>query len=695
MGYKFHLAALSVWNLVTVMAQVQLTGFPANPYDPYCAMSCLRSLSSLMLDCSSMGDTIGMMTMSTTSACWAVNKPYLTSLAWCMHTKCAEYNVPNSKLEWFWETEATGQTTAGAVTVPPKWSYAEALAQITEPPTFQLLPTDMDLNTTALVPPLVYRKQWNVLTMIQRETTVENTYGIAMLSVGFGLPIIITYLGYFSFFSKIIRKAKPYIIWPSTIGSYHIRPLPCLLGNAPNLGQTLYVVLFLILNILFTCIGYESRQPNAWYQNRYFEILTYVMYRTGTFGYILAPLVFLFGGRNNFLLWVTNWSHSTFLILHRWIARIFALQALLHSVLAVYDYKREGMYTMESTKPYWSWGIVATLAVVVLTFGSQLFIRSFAYEFFLLLHIVFSVIMIVGFWYHAYDLYKFLGGYQLWIYCIVAIWFGDRIVRVLRVLAAGGAQRAKVTELGEGYVRVDIPGIRWGSEPGKHVYVYFPTLHPLRPWENHPFSVLSTALLQRNQASDTQSQDSEQISSASDIEKHQTLKSDVKNIDSRRIYPSAGLTVYVRKSVGATKYLRTDDNLLTFVEGPYSNTCTNEVLRCDRLLLISGGIGITAALSFVNSHWNVKLAWSVKESAKCLADDLKPVLSAIPEKEVKIGSRLDVKMLIDEEVEAGWGRIGVVVSGPGGLCDDVRDAVIAAAKLGKAEFELEVETYSW
>jgi hypothetical protein len=98
----------------SVFAIGELTGFPANPYDPYCAMSCLRSFSSLMLACSGGGEHVDMHAVMTSSACWANDTPYLTSLAWCMHEKCSvELKIPNSKLERFWETDATGQQSAG------------------------------------------------------------------------------------------------------------------------------------------------------------------------------------------------------------------------------------------------------------------------------------------------------------------------------------------------------------------------------------------------------------------------------------------------------------------------------------------------------------------------------------------------------------------------------------------------------
>jgi hypothetical protein len=128
------------------------------------------------------------------------------------------------------------------------------------------------------------------------------------------------------------------------------------------------------------------------------------MYRTGEIAYIISPLIFLFSSRNNILQWLTNWSHSTYLVLHRWIARVFALLAVLHSILAVILYKKEERFAMESTMSYWKWGIAATMMTVILAFCSGLPFRKFSYEIWLIAHIFLSVILIVGCWYHAYDL---------------------------------------------------------------------------------------------------------------------------------------------------------------------------------------------------------------------------------------------------------------------------------------------------
>lgn len=62
------------------------------------------------------------------------------------------------------------------------------------------------------------------------------------------------------------------------------------------------------------------------------QILRHVSDRTGIISFANFPLIWLFGMRNNFVLWVTCWDFGTFNNFHRWIARIATLQAVIHSV---------------------------------------------------------------------------------------------------------------------------------------------------------------------------------------------------------------------------------------------------------------------------------------------------------------------------------------------------------------------------
>jgi predicted ferric reductase len=480
------------------------------------------------------------------------------------------------------------------------------------------------------------------------------------------------------------------MVWPSLIGTYHVRVLPFSLGNAPTLGQTWYIILFTILNIVFTAAGYHSFQSpsNSWFPTRWEEIMAYISARTGVLAFALAPLVILFSGRNNILLWLTSWSHSTYLVLHRWTARIFTLQIILHSILEFMLYKRQGEVDVEQKQPYWIWGIIATLASVIMVTASALWFRRWSYEIFLIIHIIMAIFVIAGSWYHVELLFSRRWGYEFWLYAACAVWFFDRIIRVGRI-CKNGMRRSDVTQISEDIVRIDINGIRWDAKPGRHTYAYFPSLNPLRPWENHPFSIIPTTLLQSHShnlpnPSDSSSSEHE---APTDVEKsasftHTTIHAPRTPAE----LVTSGISLYIRKSTGLTK---------TLLDGPYPNTSTAAVLRTDRLVLIAGGIGITAILPFLSHHPNVSLHWSLRPSNQGLVRDLQGALSGVREKDIRVGERLDINELLTREESEGWSRIGVVVCGPGGLCDNVRSVVSRKGREGTVGWELDVEAFSW
>src|SRR5690606_15495920 len=62
----------------------------------------------------------------TTPVCRANDLPYLTSLAWCMKTKCVgAYAADDWELEKYWQERATGDAA-----VKPKWSYGATLNMV-------------------------------------------------------------------------------------------------------------------------------------------------------------------------------------------------------------------------------------------------------------------------------------------------------------------------------------------------------------------------------------------------------------------------------------------------------------------------------------------------------------------------------------------------------------------------------------
>ena len=162
------------------------------------------------------------------------------------------------------------------------------------------------------------------------------------------------------------------------------------------------------------------------------------------------------------------------MLLHRWVARIFGLQVIVHSVGYLVLYHDMGELAASETQPFWIWGIVATLAVCIMLVASMLYMRRWSYEVFLVVHIILAVFVLVGSWYHVELRFKRAWGYEMWLYAAFAVWFFDRVMRVLRI-AKVGIRRAKITEVGAAFVRVDIEGVRWSAQPGYHAYAYFPT----------------------------------------------------------------------------------------------------------------------------------------------------------------------------------------------------------------------------
>ena len=517
---------------------------------------------------------------------------------------------------------------------------------------------------------------------------LSNRLSIFLTAVA--LPIVLTWLECLPFMTTVSTRIKPWLN-SSIVGTYHDRPLPFLIGNAPTVGQSLYIAMMLILNIVFLTIGYKTLRPEEemqWYQTHYQELMAYWMWRTGALAFCQMPILFLFSTRNNVLLWLTNWSHSTYMLLHRWVARFFLLQTLLHSILALVLYQSDGAYATTVGTPLWDWGCVGTVAAVIIVLTSLLILRQRAYELFLITHVVMAVICVVGCWYHVWYDDEGEFGYATWLYATFALWFFDRIVRMTRILKTG-IRRAKITDISSGVARVDIPGIRW-SAPGQCVYVYFPALNPLRPWENHPFSMIPTPVLSGNNSGD-------HSDDTGSIEKNDTAKTSSQAASGSNLYSNSGVTLFVKKRGSMTAFLKAQERLLTLVEGPYSTNPNRAILQSDRLLLIGGGIGITGLLPYLPAHSNVKLFYSVKTADEGLVSCLRPLLDSTREKEISVGKRLDIAALLRYEAKVGWSKVAVVACGPASMCDDVRAIVVRLGKvrMGGCSFELEVEAFSW
>lgn len=58
----------------------------------------------------------------------------------------------------------------------------------------------------------------------------------------------------------------------------------------------------------------------------------YVADRTGIISTANLLLIWMFGIRNNTLMWLTGWDFATYNNFHRWVARVATVEAVVHSI---------------------------------------------------------------------------------------------------------------------------------------------------------------------------------------------------------------------------------------------------------------------------------------------------------------------------------------------------------------------------
>lgn len=429
-------------------------------------------------------------------------------------------------------------------------------------------------------------------------------------------------------------------------------------------------------------------QPNSWNESTSAAITTYVSNRTGVLSFVNMVLVFLYAGRNNFLLWVTDWSHATFLLVHRYVAIIATLQAIIHSVLWLVIKVQEGKHDSESKLPYWIWGAVATIAMTVLLHTSVHPIRQRCYELFLANHVILSIFVLVGSYQHIVLRFQHQWGYETWMWVVMAVWGFDRLTRILR-LVRHGVRMAEIEVLDDDYVRLSVPGVSGSG----HAYLYLPTL-TWRFWENHPFSVATTLLSAPGHETGTlqmpRSGDTEKIS-AYHVNTPRLSESDsASELNGTESYRT-GLTFFIRTRSGLTSYLRTRTTLPVLIEGNYGSHI--DVSRYPTLIAVVGGVGITAVLPSIRAHTGrTKLYWGVRSAA--LLKDMSPSLEGI-EKETFVGERMNIFSILENELRGEKEEVCVLTSGPHAMSDEVQTVVTRMAQRENVRVKLIVESFSW
>lgn len=262
----------------------------------------------------------------------------------------------------------------------------------------------------------------------------------------------------------------------------------------PSTVEFAAINIFWILVIIFSIVGYNMMLPNAYLgSSKFFYLLDFISYRTCIMSFSLLPSMYLMGIRNTPLAYLVNWSRRTFISFHKTIAMAMSLLAFIHSCVWTSYTIKEGDYYMWAVDAYWQWGIVAMILLSLILVSSMKWFRMVMYDFFLVLHHVFSITFIVAIYYHANTL-----GWLGWCYSIIAIYSWDKLIRLVKIAVSGKLiKKSTVDYFDDSIIKLSISkeGMKFNFLPGQYTFLYFLEPTPLlHAWQSHPFSLYEDPL---------------------------------------------------------------------------------------------------------------------------------------------------------------------------------------------------------
>ncbi|KAK1585692.1 ferric reductase like transmembrane component [Colletotrichum navitas] len=750
MGRSVGLIALS-YLIANVYAQTGsgIIGFGISLYPDLCCQACHDSLSALYLNCTTFSsmDMSGMegmsmsgmsMPMGTTSPeCYASNKPWLQTMAYCIQKNCNAHGYPADKQAQCFSKQAV----AGA----PSPTFQESLPSVA--PTTELASDAMWLNETSLVNQALYDSTYGTDGEFARSEYFHTRYSVALYLTVIGVCVICGAWAQLTSASPALykkvqslafwAKLRQHVFLPALVGHRHLEPLPGQIGYVPSRTLSVFIAVYVVLNVVFSAVSFGSYQPNVFFLSMGFELCEYVGNRTGTLSLVNASIAILFAGRNNLLIALTGWSQTTFLTLHRWSARVATLQAIVHSIVYTMAYWEPGYagysaYAAKAAEPFYWWGIIATIAISLAVAFAVLPFRIRFYETFLAIHIVLVVLFLVGCWYHLVPHFGLVFGYQTWLYICFAYWAFERFARLVRLAFYNlGGSKAEVTAIpGSNVMQVKVhPRSITGFGPGQHSFLYFPASGKV--WESHPFSVAGWRA-----AGSAAPNVSAPASPTDEINK----KDAVVSLSEPRSQGAPSVTFLIRAHSGATAWLQrqlaSSSTITTSVltEGPYAgHRATHQsLLVADTVLCLIGGIGITSALGFIQQYANASageasgktkrfvLAWSAREMSliehvrhnfldnvpglECSLYCTSTSSSDVSEQKTSLNgsdaaaagvimSRMDVGAVIRSHLETDH-QTTVLVCGPGQMADEATMHVVNGVRDG-FRVDLVEEAFTW
>lgn len=478
------------------------------------------------------------------------------------------------------------------------------------------------------------------------------------------------------------------------------------IGTLPTRLQLFFLLGYFATNVAYCVIHIPFNSAGAASQLRN---------RTGILATINLMPLFLMAGRTNPLISILGMSFDTFNLLHRWFGRIVVLEALAHTLSYVaYMATEQGFMTVMQTVvkvPFLLYGLIAVIAMLVISIQAVSPLRHAFYETFKIFHIILAAVSVMGLYYHLH-----LGEYKQisLVYPVIGIWVTDRTARFLRVLynnVGNGGTQTLVEALPGNACRVTVTMARpWTFKPGQHAYLYIPSVGY---WQSHPFSV-------------AWSEEAEVLEDDKLAMNRQEVMGMRKTSMSFIIRGRMGMTGKLYKKASEATDGRWQTKCL--VEGPYGGV--HNMHSYGTVMLFAGGVGITQAVPHVRdlvvgyangtvAARKVVLVWIIQspEHLEWIRPWMTEILAMEKRRDVlrimlfvsrprstkeihspsatvqMFPGRPNIGTLLGAEMENQVGTVGVTVCGPGALSDEVRVAVRNHQYQGSIEF-IE-EAFSW
>ncbi|KAL3452766.1 ferric reductase like transmembrane component-domain-containing protein [Aspergillus insuetus] len=395
-----------------------------------------------------------------------------------------------------------------------------------------------------------------------------------------------------------------------------------------NRGEAVVVMGFWILSTVACTINYYAFPENIYFPPISTQVIRYIADRTGIISFANLPLLWLFAGRNNICAWATGWNFATFNVFHRHIAWIATIQAVVHTVAYLVLFFWNPNPWKKLRKAYILWGFLATGLMVLILPAAVNWFRHRAYETFLFIHIIFSIGLLVGCFYHTiiFEGEEYWGqAYWFYLWLPIGIWAFDRFLRLVRVIYLNIHVRRNqhsriqcttslaIYDKAADLIRLQVmPGSSsLRPRPGQYYFLYQP--FRLTGWESHPFTLGSWSYeIGRNLSpssnlptKDDETIDVSQIPLLSDDSSSGSRSFQMQTTSTPR---ELKLIFWIRPYDGWTRHLRREclkspdrtSDVSILLEGPYGNE--SPLWSYDSVLLIAGGTGIASAVPYIHDH---------------------------------------------------------------------------------------------